>query len=175
MGGLPKRDFVKGSHCGFCGSKFVEQVLYPRKCWTCHNDTWANPLPVVVAMIKVFDDNGDVGALIQKRDIEPKKGEWALPGGYINLGETWREALAREIKEEMGMDTNPGDYAEFSVHMGSQNNTILIFAEYLFDFMWDEIHFTPNEEVSAIRMVSDSEELAFSSHTLNLANYLDVI
>src|SRR5271166_623398 len=95
---------MKNSHCSYCGARFIEQKLYPRQCWTCHTDTWANPLPVVVALIKAYDSDGKAGALIQKRDIQPKKGEWALPGGYINLGETWREALSREIKEEMGMD-----------------------------------------------------------------------
>jgi predicted Zn-ribbon and HTH transcriptional regulator len=36
----PKTDFVKGSHCSWCGSKFAEQIVWPRKCFRCGNDAY---------------------------------------------------------------------------------------------------------------------------------------
>lgn len=42
--------------------------------------------------------------LLIKRNNEPFKGSWAIPGGYIDWDETAEEALKREVKEETGLD-----------------------------------------------------------------------
>src|SRR5687767_15903943 len=51
-------------------------------------------------------------ALIVKRAHEPRKGEWSLPGGLVELGETLVEATRREIKEETGLVVDVGDVVE---------------------------------------------------------------
>lgn len=49
----------------------------------------------------------DKGALLLvKRDREPARGEWSLPGGRVEVGETLREALVREVREETGVDVD---------------------------------------------------------------------
>ena len=50
----------------------------------------------------------DGKALIIKRGHEPRKGEWSLPGGHVELGETLIDAVRREIKEETGLDVEVG-------------------------------------------------------------------
>jgi 8-oxo-dGTP diphosphatase len=50
----------------------------------------------------------DGKALVIKRGHEPRKGEWSLPGGRVELGETLVDALRREIKEETGLDVEVG-------------------------------------------------------------------
>ena len=174
---IPISSRIKDSHCSYCGSKFAEQKIFPRRCWTCHNDTWANPLPVVVALISAnTPDNGwKRGVIIQRRNIEPGKGKMALPGGYIDLGETWQEACAREVREEIGLITNPMHYSLFGVNMGNDNNTILIFAEYNTTVSWESVNslFVANEEVSLVDLAYTPQELAFPSHTNNLTNYLN--
>jgi len=173
---IPSSTFfpTKNVFCSYCGSKFVEQITYPRMCWTCHNESYANPAPVVVMFIQVWDksiDPNDVGILVQQRNIEPKKGYWAFPSGYIDLGETWQEACVRECQEEMGLTTSPDNYKPVDVMMGSSNNTLLIIAEHMHSVNLEDIKFVPNSEVSNIRIAWEYEELAFPSHTAHLAKY----
>ena len=44
--------------------------------------------------------------LITKRGIEPRKGFYDMPGGFTDLHETLEQALLREVKEELGLDTS---------------------------------------------------------------------
>lgn len=46
--------------------------------------------------------------LLIKRRFEPLAGRWSLPGGVLELGETLAEGLAREMKEETGLDVVVG-------------------------------------------------------------------
>lgn len=49
----------------------------------------------------------DKGALLLvRRDREPARGQWSLPGGRVEAGESLREAVAREVREETGIDVD---------------------------------------------------------------------
>ena len=50
--------------------------------------------------------------LLVKRAHEPLKGEWSLPGGAVEVGETLEAALAREVLEETGLDVDVGPVVE---------------------------------------------------------------
>ena len=47
--------------------------------------------------------------LLIRRGTPPLLGEWSLPGGVLECGETLREAVAREAREETGLAVEPGE------------------------------------------------------------------
>lgn len=51
----------------------------------------------------------DNKALLVRRGRPPARGQWAIPGGNIKLGETLQEAAEREILEETGIVIRAGD------------------------------------------------------------------
>jgi ADP-ribose pyrophosphatase YjhB (NUDIX family) len=61
-------------------------------------------IPCVGAVIK--DSAGRL--LLIKRGHEPGKGQWSVPGGRIEPGETDQEAVVRETREETGLIVAPG-------------------------------------------------------------------
>ncbi len=48
--------------------------------------------------------------LLVRRGHEPLKGEWSLPGGAVELGETLQQGVVREVLEETGPGGRPGRY-----------------------------------------------------------------
>ena len=53
----------------------------------------------------------DNRVLLVKRGRPPGVGKWSLPGGLVNLGETTREAVVREVAEECGLAISVADVA----------------------------------------------------------------
>ena len=53
-----------------------------------------------VGVVVLRDDH----VLMIRRGREPRIGQWSIPGGKQELGETWREAAAREVLEETGVE-----------------------------------------------------------------------
>jgi 8-oxo-dGTP diphosphatase len=51
-------------------------------------------------------------ALLIRRAAEPLRGQWSIPGGRLELGETMAEGVARELKEETGIDVRVGELIE---------------------------------------------------------------
>ena len=67
------------------------------------------PRPVVgVGAVIAHDDR----VVLIKRKFEPLAGQWSLPGGTLELGESLEAGVAREIREETGLDVEVGPVVE---------------------------------------------------------------
>lgn len=69
-------------------------------CESCGFIFWQNSKPTASALI--VDQNNRL--LLVKRAIEPHKGKWDIPGGFLELGEHPEDGVKREMKEELGID-----------------------------------------------------------------------
>ena len=63
------------------------------------------PHPAVTTDCVIFGFNGErLQVLLIERGIEPYKGRWAFPGGFLKMDETAEEGALRELKEETGLE-----------------------------------------------------------------------
>lgn len=63
------------------------------------------PHPAVTTDCVIFGFDGvELNVLLVERGIEPFKGKWALPGGFLNPVESAEEGARRELKEETGLE-----------------------------------------------------------------------
>ncbi len=66
--------------------------------------TYEYPRPALTVDCAVFGiDEDDLEVLLIRRKFKPFEGEWALPGGFVNLDETLEHAARRELAEETGL------------------------------------------------------------------------
>ena len=64
------------------------------------------PHPAVTTDCVIFGFNGErLQVLLIERGIEPFKGRWAFPGGFLKMDETAEEGAKRELKEETGLES----------------------------------------------------------------------
>lgn len=66
--------------------------------------SYEHPRPALAVDCAVLGfDEGDLKVLLIKRGLEPFKGKWALPGGFVRMEESVDEAARRELAEETGL------------------------------------------------------------------------
>ncbi len=74
------------------------------------NDSREYPLRPIIAVGAIVLKGDRV--LVIRRGKPPRLGEWSVPGGAVELGETMRDAARREVREECGIEIALGDPVE---------------------------------------------------------------
>ena len=90
-------------------------------CKRCGFVDWANPKPCV-GVLTVRGGR----LLLARRGVDPAKGEWDIPGGFIDAGETGEQAALREMSEETGLAVRlTGYFGSFPDTYGPSNEPTL--------------------------------------------------
>lgn len=89
--------------CPRCGAHLVRRVVAGEVrnhwfCDTCRVAHYDHAMVVVTCFVACGQR-----LLWVQRNLEPKRGLWAIPGGYLERGETLAEGAARELHEEAGV------------------------------------------------------------------------
>lgn len=158
-------------HCRTCGTAVVYRVpddgdtRERAVCPACDTIHYENPLNVV-GTIPVLADGR---VLLCKRNIEPRRGKWTLPAGFMELDETTAEGAARETDEEAGAQFEIGPL--FSLLNVRRVGQVHLF--YCATLLSDQ--FNPGHETMEARLFSEAEvpwdELAFRTVKETLVHY----
>ena len=135
-------------YCSTCGKKNTFKFIDGNDryhCSYCKTIHYQNPKPT--ATIICMKENS---ILLAKRAFEPAKGEWGLPGGFMELNETLIEATKRELKEETNLNGEFIRILSTCSHFGTLFGDILLICV--------EIKV---EDFSQIKPGDDAEELKF--------------
>lgn len=174
-------------HCRNCGTTVTYRIpddgdtRERAVCPACSTIHYENPLNVV-GTVPHWGDK----VLLCKRNIEPRKGKWTLPAGFLELNETASQGAARETDEEAGAQIElEGLYTIISVprvgqvHLfyrarllsdqfdpGTETMEARLYAED--EIPWDEIAFRTVKETLE-RYFADRRAGRFQVHELDLS------
>ena len=159
------------SYCSRCGSRTTERTPEgdnrPRAvCDACGTIHYLNP-KIVVGCLPVWEDR----ILLCRRAIEPRKGLWTLPAGFMENGETAGEGAAREAVEEANAIVEIGDlYTVYSLPHISQ-----IYMMFLARLLDPDV--SPGIESLEVMLATEEEipwdRLAFRMVTRTLTHFLE--
>jgi ADP-ribose pyrophosphatase YjhB (NUDIX family) len=173
-------------HCRACGAAVRYQVPPEDNreravCPDCGTVHYENPLNVV-GTVPVWQDQ----VLLCRRNIEPRRGLWTLPAGFMELGESTAEGALRETIEEAGAEIEMGPLFTLlnvvrvgQVHLfylatlrhtrfdpGPETIEVNLFREH--EIPWDEIAFKTSRETLK-RYFADRHRGQYGVHCADIA------
>ena len=157
--------------CNQCGNAVSHRTPLgdnrPRYiCDDCDHIHYQNPR-IIAGCLPIYGDQ----VLLCKRAIEPRKGWWTLPAGFMENGETTAEGALRETKEEANANAEIIEiYTMFSLPHISQ--VYMFYRAQLLD-----LNFSAGEESLEVALFKEHEipwdELAFAVITKTLEHYFE--
>lgn len=154
------------NYCPICGTVLAPHDDGERErphCHGCRRFYYRNPVPAVCCFVASNED-----VLLAQRAVEPCLGEWALPGGFVELGETTEEAAIREMHEETGLHVGSLRLIGVRTHQSPLYGAVTVIG-YAAEEWEGELH--AGSDVMALRFFNTSERppLPFKAHRELLA------
>jgi ADP-ribose pyrophosphatase YjhB (NUDIX family) len=156
-------------HCRACGT--LVQYTTPADdnreravCPACQTVHYENPLNVV-GTVPTWEDR----VLLCRRNIEPRRGLWTLPAGFMEMGETTAEGALRETVEEAGAEIELQDlYTVLNVVPAGQ-------VHFFYRASLKHLRFDPGPETIEVGLFNEADlpwhELAFRTVRVTLERY----
>lgn len=150
------------THCYYCGSRLTRKYVEGGDrlfCETCRAPLYENPVPATSLIVA----DAEKGVVLVKRDVEPKKGYWCLPGGFVELGETPDQAALRELREETGLNGEIDKLLGVTVDRSDRYGNVLMIGYLVKRFSGN---LTPGDDAAAVAYFQPAKlpEIAFNSH-----------
>jgi ADP-ribose pyrophosphatase YjhB (NUDIX family) len=150
-------------HCRECGSPVVYRLpddgdnRQRAVCTQCQTIHYENPLNVV-GTVPFWGESGEY-VLLCKRNIEPRRGKWTLPAGFMELGETTAQGAQRETDEEAGALIELGELFTL-MNVARVGQVHMYYRARLLN-----THFNPGHETQEARLFTEAtvpwDEIAF--------------
>ncbi|MGM0441082.1 MAG: NUDIX domain-containing protein [Elusimicrobiota bacterium] len=148
-------------YCPICTSPLEEDYIDGQKrfhCIACGWIDYRNPVPAVACIVKQKNK-----FLLVKRGVNPQKGKWSLPAGFMELYEKPEEAVLRELKEETGLEGKVekliGVYSQPSKNYG----TVLTIG-YLVKEITGVLLGGDDVKAAKFSKIEDVKDIPFTSH-----------
>ncbi len=122
-----------------------------------------------LAACSIVEINGRI--VLLQRGVQPEKGKWVIPGGFVDRGEEVKAAAIRETEEECGIKTRIKDLLGIYSYPGR----LVVVTVYVAEYLSGELKAA--DESLSMRLVLPEEipwdELAFPSTVDALKDYID--
>ena len=128
------------------------------------------PETPLVGVGAVVLDQGRV--VLVKRKFPPLAGEWSIPGGRLEVGETLREAAVREAREETGLTVEPAEVLGVYDRLLRDDGGRILYHYVLIDFLCrrlagelqaggdaDDARWFSQEDIGKISLLEDTAEV----------------
>ena len=168
------------SFCPVCGASLAGRAEGSAPvdvivCGSCGFHFWQNSKPAV-AVILLREIGHDRQVLLTKRGVEPYKGQWDFPGGFLGNAELPGDGILRELREELGVDvSNPRFFAaeieQYNAEDIAETARFVLSLFYICDVPADA-SFTPEDDVVEAAWFSLQKlppEIAFGANRRALA------
>jgi ADP-ribose pyrophosphatase YjhB (NUDIX family) len=170
--GVPPWIAASLNFCSRCGSALVFGLVEGEDrerlaCGACGHVVYVNPRLVVTVL--PITDAGEI--VLIRRGIEPGKGWWAQPGGFLEIDETVNQAAIRETFEETRLLVAPGELVGIYTRLEAAVVTLAFEARIVGGTA------APTPEATEVRAFTPESipwsEIAFSTTTWALRDWLD--
>jgi 8-oxo-dGTP diphosphatase len=158
------------THCHYCGKRLTIKSWEGRErlfCDSCDLPLYENPIPATCLVTIDADER----VLLVKRSVDPKKGFWCLPGGFMELDETPEGSGLRELREETGLTGQIDMLLGVLTHPSQNYHTILMTGFLVRSFTGDLVAGDDADEAKWFAL-DRLPEIAFKSHEQFIKSYV---